>query len=266
MPYSTLIVPTNDKLVRKKLRQLGEPITLFGERVWRGCWFRGPGWAHTRVVLCICVHRRRTAENASERLWRPRLLLVNSPNKRCPCGPRGPHSVPHGGGWCIGAVLGGVCAACQANHHRNRQGACLRGSQSAAVGSNVTGSVVQHGIKSCVLARLCACAELPWCCRATRLSIAKFSLPRAKERIASSKRKRQLEREQDDTVREKKWTSLFSRIRVSAVCSCAMLVPVLSRVVFCSGSKTQPVRLVTSVRSRLVTSRPTLGWSPSVHG
>ena len=29
----SVVVPTNDNLVRKKLRELGEPITLFGERV-----------------------------------------------------------------------------------------------------------------------------------------------------------------------------------------------------------------------------------------
>lgn len=29
----SVVVPTNDNLVRKRLRELGEPITLFGERV-----------------------------------------------------------------------------------------------------------------------------------------------------------------------------------------------------------------------------------------
>jgi hypothetical protein len=31
----SVVVPTNDNLVRKRLRELGEPITLFGERVSR---------------------------------------------------------------------------------------------------------------------------------------------------------------------------------------------------------------------------------------
>ena len=30
-----ITVPTNDNLVKKKLREMGEPITLFGERVSR---------------------------------------------------------------------------------------------------------------------------------------------------------------------------------------------------------------------------------------
>lgn len=34
----TLAVPTDDKLVKARLREIGEPITLFGERV-RGLYF-----------------------------------------------------------------------------------------------------------------------------------------------------------------------------------------------------------------------------------
>lgn len=33
-----LVVPTNDVEVRRYLRRLGEPITLFGEREVRGFW------------------------------------------------------------------------------------------------------------------------------------------------------------------------------------------------------------------------------------
>jgi hypothetical protein len=38
----TMAVPTDDKRVKARLREIGEPITLFGERVCglllRGCW------------------------------------------------------------------------------------------------------------------------------------------------------------------------------------------------------------------------------------
>jgi hypothetical protein len=41
----SVVVPTNDNLVRKRLRELGEPITLFGERV--SC-------TRARINRCCC--------------------------------------------------------------------------------------------------------------------------------------------------------------------------------------------------------------------
>lgn len=48
-----MAVPTDDNRVKAKLREIGEPITLFGERV---------TVFHSRRLYCISFHRLLTVE------------------------------------------------------------------------------------------------------------------------------------------------------------------------------------------------------------
>lgn len=51
-----VVVPTDDGRVREMLRQLNEPVTLFGEReVWHACCMEMHGMHGTALTVCECT-------------------------------------------------------------------------------------------------------------------------------------------------------------------------------------------------------------------